>query len=133
LKQLERVFKALGQSTRLKIIFLLNEQELCVCELEHILGLSQSAVSQHMRILKGADLVNEERKGQWIFYSLNKAALSSELLGCVNILENGLKAEGKMLREVESLQRLREQPIVECRVTPEAVKAAGGEDNKGCS
>lgn len=132
MKQLERVFKALGQSTRLKIIFLLNEQKLCVCELEHILGLSQSAVSQHMRILKGADLVNEERKGQWIFYSLNKEALSSELLGCVGILENGLEAKGKMLREVESLQRLREEPIVECRVTPEAVKAEGGEDNKGC-
>lgn len=116
MKNLEKIFKALGQTTRLKMVFLLSEQELCVCELEHILRVSQSAISQHMRILKAADLVNEERRGQWVFYSLNKQVLSEQLQDFLKLLDMGLKAEGRMAEELERLQYLQENPIVECRI-----------------
>lgn len=60
----EAIFKALGEPTRLKIIRLLAEQELCVCELEEVMQISQPRISQHLKILKQAGLVNERREGQ---------------------------------------------------------------------
>lgn len=60
----EEYFKALGEPTRLRIIKLLTEKELCVCELEQIMQISQPRISQHLKILKQAGLVCERREGQ---------------------------------------------------------------------
>lgn len=68
---LTECFKAMGDKTRLKILALLKNEELCVCELVEMLGMTQPAVSQHLRKLKTAKLVTETRKGQWNFYSLD--------------------------------------------------------------
>jgi ArsR family transcriptional regulator, arsenate/arsenite/antimonite-responsive transcriptional repressor len=71
---LSECFKALGDKTRLRILALLKVRELCVCELTALLGMSQPAVSQHMRRLRSAKLVKERRQGQWVYYSLNPSA-----------------------------------------------------------
>lgn len=63
--------KALGDKTRLKILALLQVEELCVCELVEILQNSQPAISQHLRKMRNAKLVKEQRRGQWVFYSLD--------------------------------------------------------------
>jgi len=65
-----RVFRALGDDTRLRILGLLRMRELCVCELTGLIGLSQAAVSEHLRRLKDAGLVEDERRGTWAFYRL---------------------------------------------------------------
>lgn len=70
-QEMSEVYKLLGDKTRLTILALLNEQELCVCHLVDILEMSQPNISQHMRKLKSAGLVKESRQGQWIYYSLN--------------------------------------------------------------
>jgi ArsR family transcriptional regulator len=62
--------KLLSDKSRLAILALLRERELCVCEFVDILGLSQPGVSQHLSKLKAAGLVSESRRGQWIYYSL---------------------------------------------------------------
>ncbi|QZA33593.1 metalloregulator ArsR/SmtB family transcription factor [Hydrogenibacillus sp. N12] len=67
------LFRALGDATRLKILALLRVRPLCVCELVPLLGISQSAISQHMRRLREAGLVAGERRGQWVVYRLNDA------------------------------------------------------------
>lgn len=64
-------FKMLGDKSRLTILGLLKERELCVCEIVEILDMSQPNISQHLRKLKSAGLVLEDRRGQWIYYSLN--------------------------------------------------------------
>ncbi|MDH4223684.1 MAG: metalloregulator ArsR/SmtB family transcription factor, partial [candidate division Zixibacteria bacterium] len=64
------VIKALGDETRLRILKLLMNRELCVCELEAALNLPQSKISRHLMVLRSNGLVNDRRKGQWIFYSL---------------------------------------------------------------
>ncbi|WP_163858900.1 ArsR/SmtB family transcription factor [Paenibacillus elgii] len=64
-------FKLLGDKTRLTILALLKERALCVCDLVELLGTSQPNASQHLRKLRAAGLVNETRKGHWIYYSLN--------------------------------------------------------------
>ncbi|OIJ10519.1 transcriptional regulator [Anaerobacillus alkalilacustris] len=66
------VLKLLGDKTRLTIVSLLKERDCCVCEFVELLEMSQPSISQHIRKLKDVNLVTEKRKGQWIFYSLNK-------------------------------------------------------------
>ncbi|KPV56468.1 ArsR family transcriptional regulator [Paenibacillus sp. A3] len=63
--------KLLGDKTRLTIMAYLKERALCVCDIVELMETSQPNVSQHLRKLKAAGIVNETRKGQWIYYSLN--------------------------------------------------------------
>lgn len=67
--------KALGDENRLRIVCLLLVRELCVCELETILGLSQSNASRHLAKLRAAGIVKTTRDGQWIHYLLTKPFL----------------------------------------------------------
>lgn len=64
-------YKAMSDKTRLKMLALLKEEELCVCEFVEIFEMTQPAISQHLRKLKNAKLVKERREGQWVFYSLD--------------------------------------------------------------
>ncbi|GAX88523.1 ArsR/SmtB family transcription factor [Effusibacillus lacus] len=70
--KMAELFKALGDPTRLKIVSLLRVRDCCVCELVPIFNISQPAVSKHMSRLKSVGLVKETRRGQWVFYSLNR-------------------------------------------------------------
>ncbi|WP_199615368.1 ArsR/SmtB family transcription factor [Paenibacillus alkalitolerans] len=63
--------KLLGDKTRLTMLILMKSRDLCVCEFVEILNMSQPGVSQHLRKLKSLGLVNETRKSQWVYYSLN--------------------------------------------------------------
>ncbi len=72
INRLVGILKLAGNDVRLKILFLLNkEKQLCPCDLSDILDMSVPAVSQHLRKLKDGGLVQTEREGQTIFYSLN--------------------------------------------------------------
>jgi ArsR family transcriptional regulator, arsenate/arsenite/antimonite-responsive transcriptional repressor len=79
MKKLINFFKAMGEDTRVKIILMLLEEEMCICELMDELKLSQSAVSHHVKILKQAELVNDRRSGKWTFYSINKPGFEAHL------------------------------------------------------
>jgi ArsR family transcriptional regulator, arsenate/arsenite/antimonite-responsive transcriptional repressor len=74
-EKLSEAFKALGDPTRLRILALLNHRDCCSCELIPIFNISQPAISKHISRLKICDLVTETRKGQWVFYSLNRKKL----------------------------------------------------------
>ena len=71
LYDLSEVFRVFGDSTRIRIRYALFESELCVCDLATLLGLTQSAVSHQLRILKDAKLVKFRREGKSIFYTLD--------------------------------------------------------------
>ncbi|MFD1446519.1 ArsR/SmtB family transcription factor [Oceanobacillus profundus] len=66
------ILKLLGDKTRLTMVKILDSHDCCVCEFVEIFKMSQPAISQHLRKLKDVGLVKEERRGQWIFYSVNK-------------------------------------------------------------
>ena len=70
LYDLAELFKVFGDSTRIRILFVLFEAEVCVCDLAEVLHMTQSAVSHQLRILKQAKLVNARREGKSVFYSL---------------------------------------------------------------
>lgn len=75
LKETANVLKLLGDKTRLSMVNMLAEQECCVCEFVEIFQMSQPAISQHLRKLRDIGLVKEQRKGQWVVYSLNKESV----------------------------------------------------------
>ena len=64
-------FKVFADSTRMKIIYALLEEELCVCDIANIVGTTQSAISHQLRLLKQSKLVKFRREGKIIFYSLD--------------------------------------------------------------
>jgi len=82
------IFKALSNNTRLKIMALLSQNELCVCQIESILKISQVMASRHLTILKHAGLVKNRRKGLWIYYSIiiPKDDIAKKVFGCFNEL-----------------------------------------------
>jgi len=86
---LASAFKALSDPTRLKILELLkargksccdlisrDERGLCACDIEEAVGLSQAAVSHHMSLLRRSGLVEAAKRGRWMFYRRNEAALA---------------------------------------------------------
>ena len=70
LYDLAELFMVFGDSTRIRILFVLFEAEVCVCDLAHVLNMTQSAISHQLRILKQNKLVKSRRVGKSIFYSL---------------------------------------------------------------
>ena len=70
LYDLAELFKVFGDSTRIRILYVLFESEMCVCDIAALLGLTQSAVSHQLRALKNVRLVKSRREGKTVFYSL---------------------------------------------------------------
>ncbi len=70
LMTLADLFKVFGDTTRVRILYLLFESELCVCDISTLLGMNQSAISHQLRVLKQAKLVKARREGKTVFYSL---------------------------------------------------------------
>ncbi|RJQ52232.1 MAG: ArsR family transcriptional regulator [Nitrospiraceae bacterium] len=75
MKESAELFKLLSVDKRIEIIELLKKEPMSVNALADALGITQSAVSQHLRVLKSAGLVKDDRQGYWIYYSLNRDVL----------------------------------------------------------
>jgi ArsR family transcriptional regulator len=80
-EEIARLFHALSDPTRLRIVELLRHGERCVCDLTEALGAAQSRLSFHLKVLKDAGLVSDRREGRWIYYELRRDALDT--LGAV--------------------------------------------------
>ena len=70
-----QMLKALGDENRIRILNLLKDEELCVGEIEHILGITQSNASRHLTKLNMLKIVDSEKKAQWVYYKLNKKTI----------------------------------------------------------
>jgi ArsR family transcriptional regulator len=81
---LAETFKVLGDTTRVRILDALSRSELCVCDIARLLGLSESAVSHQLRLLRGMRLVRPRRAGRMVFYMLDDQHI-------VGLFEHGLE------------------------------------------
>lgn len=85
LKELEKVMKALADKNRLRILKMLQQREMCVCEIREVLGLSQPSVSKHLRILKEAGIIEDVKEGLWTNYRIRfQNAYAASLSGLIN-------------------------------------------------
>lgn len=99
IKSAAAILKLLGDPTRLTMMKLLQSHDCCVCEFVAIFNMSQPAISQHIRKLKDAGLVKEERRGQWIFYSIRQ---DYEEIGFVLDLLDQLADQQALVTDLEA-------------------------------
>lgn len=69
-----RLFKALGDEVRLKLLYLVKDQEVCVCDLVDVLGMPQGSLSHHLSVLSQAGLVTARKQGRWNYYKATATA-----------------------------------------------------------
>lgn len=106
MQKILEILKILSDETRLKIVSLLAENELCVCELMEALRMSQSRISNHLRILRNTRIIEAKREGKWIFYSLARDTMDKVLWEIVQVIVNRIDEEEYLTREKILIKRL---------------------------
>ncbi|MCG0276794.1 MAG: metalloregulator ArsR/SmtB family transcription factor [Thermosediminibacteraceae bacterium] len=101
---LVEILKALADENRLRILNLLRKGELCVCEIEAILEITQSNASRHLNKLKNAGIITYEKKSQWVYYKINETLVKDNAL-LFDYLNNYMDNNSKFQKD---LQRLKE-------------------------
>ena len=100
MNELVTIFKALSDETRLRVIKLLEQGELCVCDITAALDMVQPKVSFHLSTLKEAGLIKDRKQGKWIHYSLNEKDLFRRMLilsACERMQDNTITGDRKRL------------------------------------
>lgn len=105
--ELMQILKALSEETRVRILNLLMNEELCVGEIEYLLNINQSNASRHLSALKNSALIIYEKKAQWIYYSINLAALEKYPL-VKSLLENEVQEIDLFAKDKEKLKEYKE-------------------------
>ncbi|SCJ44653.1 Arsenical resistance operon repressor [uncultured Clostridium sp.] len=102
-----QILKALGDETRIRIINILRNGPLCVCEIESILEITQSNASRHLNKLMSANLVTYYKEAKYVYYKLNENILN-EYSFIKNILEDELEKEEKLKFDYDILINYKE-------------------------
>ena len=104
------IYKALSDENRLRILNILMQRELCVCEIEVILDLSQSNVSRHLTKLKNAEILVSKKESQWAYYAINDKFISDN-----SFLYEHLRAKfalsNILLKDIDKLNTLKDRVI----------------------
>ena len=95
--------KALSDPNRVRVLKILERGELCVCEIQNLLGLAQSTVSKHMKLLEDAGLVERNRQGTWIIYSLAEDSDSPYALPMLDQLRHWLDDDAELQKMITAL------------------------------
>ena len=106
-----KAIKALADENRLRIVNLLSHQELCVCEMEQVLGMTQSNVSRHLTKLKDTELIISEKQGQFVFHRLNPDSLL-EFPFLESLVNQELNKIKKCREDVAKLQSLKDKNLL---------------------
>lgn len=103
MKDTVAILKALGDENRLRIIMMLRERTMCVCEIDEVLDIALSTISSHLKILKQAGLIVDQKEGRWINYHLNKDVASSALL---NAVAEEVKGSDQVVIDIGRIQKI---------------------------
>lgn len=107
----DELFSLLSDETRLRCLVLLQKEgELCVCEISHIMGSIQPKISRHLALMRQSALVSDERRGQWVYYSLNQSLPNWSKRIIESILEN-VKNEEPFLSDIRKMCSLKKENI----------------------
>ena len=104
MQELVRTFKALGDETRIRLLKLLEQRELCVCELMQVLNMTQSRISRNLGILKNAGLVKDRRDGLWVHYSFNEEA-KPQIQRLLQILKDSCNDDKTIVKDITALSK----------------------------
>jgi ArsR family transcriptional regulator, arsenate/arsenite/antimonite-responsive transcriptional repressor len=102
-RTIARVFKALSDPNRIRIVKMLEERELCVCEVREVLDLSSSTVSKHLSILRDADLIVDAKDRKWVNYRLNDCPESALVRGQLGLMQNSFNDDEQVRSDRKKL------------------------------
>jgi len=102
MKNIAQLFWLLSDPTRLRILMLLDRQELCVCQLMGVLGVSQPLISRNLSLLWKENLLDERRQGKLAFYKV-KTALADPAAKVLGMLRGQLRGDEELARDLRSL------------------------------
>ena len=103
MRQTSNLYKALSDQSRLRILMMLQERSLCVCEIVEILGLANSTVSKHLSILRNTDLIMDEKDGRWVNYRLSTSRESDLISGVIKQLNEQLQDDKIIQQDRQAL------------------------------
>jgi len=102
--KLIKIFKALSDTNRIRILKMLQVKPLCVCEITKILGLAASTVSQHLSILKHAGFIFDQKENKYVNYYLNERSQQQYLKDLIPFIEKWLPDEKIIIRDTEQVK-----------------------------
>ena len=117
MKQFMNITKALADESRVRLLFALKDNELCVCQLIEFLSLAPSTVSKHLSILSQADLVKSRKDGRWIYYKIpsNKDA-TKQIKTVLKWVFDSLSAENRIKEDKRRIEKVLKVKLEEiCR------------------
>ena len=103
MRELTKLFKALSDETRIRILKVLMERECCVCEVMQALNISQSRASRNLGILADAGFVKSRRDGLWVIYSIDEQTVNSHAASLTEMLRSSLVNNEIILQDRERL------------------------------
>ena len=110
------LYKALSDPNRIRILMMLRQKPLCVCEIVDVLGLANSTVSKHLSILRHTNLILDEKDGRWVNYRLAEAHESQDIGFVLERLAQQLHADPLIQSDTEKLNQVDRYVI--CASTP---------------
>lgn len=103
-----KIFKALSDSNRIRILKMLELRQLCLCEIREVLNLANSTVSKHLSILREAELIIDEKEGKWVNFYLNREHNNEYTRHLVPLIRTWLPADETIMedqKKVKSVDR----------------------------
>ena len=111
MKDFVRVMKALSDPNRVKIVKMLQQKKLCVCEIQAALQVAQPTVSKHLKILENAGLVDFQKDGLWVNYYLTDGGLNPFVATLLGNLRHWLEEDSEIVRLKEKLPTIRREEV----------------------
>jgi ArsR family transcriptional regulator len=101
-----KIFKALSDRNRLRILKALQTKNLCACEIKELLKLANSTVSQHLKILRNAGFITEEKDGKWVNYKINLYPDDQRINAVLSTLDFWINDEELIIADKNKLKRV---------------------------
>ncbi|NNG26090.1 MAG: winged helix-turn-helix transcriptional regulator [Ignavibacteriaceae bacterium] len=104
MKEKAKIFKALSDPNRLRIIKMLQTKHLCVCEITEVLGLATSTVSKHLSILRDMGFISEEKDGKWVNYKINPKPFDQRISSILTSLDFWISDDEVIINDKKKLK-----------------------------
>ncbi len=104
MRNLIKLFKALSDTNRIRILKMLEARSLCVCEITDVLNLANSTVSKHLSILRDAELIIDEKDGKWVNYYLNTSKTERYVSELLPLLSTWLPDDETIRKDAEKVK-----------------------------
>jgi DNA-binding transcriptional ArsR family regulator len=106
MREFMNITKALADSTRVRVLLALRQQELCACQITELFGLAQSTMSKHFYLLRQAGLVDSRKDGRWVYYALPGKEASAAVREALAWVQKSLGDEPRIAEDAKNLKKV---------------------------